>query len=178
MWTLKYAALSLAALMVTLFLHEFSHWITGEILGYDMVMTINTGYPAIGFYYYQWHYTLISAVGPILTLLQAYIVYLVISKYSNTNLYPLLFVCFFLELLSGLLNLRNLNDLGRISKDFNLPILSLPAIFFTLQAIMVYKTSKREHLNLKYNLISLFWVALFFGILIGINKTFNVIILK
>jgi hypothetical protein len=64
----KYILVCLIAAILTIPIHEFTHWITGELLGYKMIMTLNSGWPAKGFYDAHWHYTLISAVGPAVTL--------------------------------------------------------------------------------------------------------------
>ena len=71
-------------------MHECTHWVMGELLGYEMIMTLNIAYPAKLSYDKDWHYTLISAVGPLITLLQALIIYLIIKRTSRRNLYPFL----------------------------------------------------------------------------------------
>ena len=62
--SLKYIAYSLIAVILTFLMHEFTHWVMGELLGYEMIMTLNIAYPAKLSYDKDWHYTLISAVGP------------------------------------------------------------------------------------------------------------------
>jgi hypothetical protein len=150
----------------------------GELLGYEMIMTLNTCYPAKLSFDKEWHYTLISAVGPLITLLQALIIYLIIKRTSRTIMYPFLFSCFYLELLSGIMNYRHANDLGRISRSFNLGLYTIDIIFVALYLIMIYKTSVREKYSLKFNSVTFLWILLFSSIWILINQKFNVIILK
>jgi hypothetical protein len=174
----KYIICSLIAVILTFLIHEFTHWLMGELLGYEMIMTLNTAYPAKLSYEKDWHYTLISAVGPIITLLQALIIYLIIKRTSRTIMYPFLFSCFCLELLSGIMNYRHANDLGRISRSFNLGLYTIDIIFVALYLIMIYKTSVREKYSLKFNSVTFLWILLFSSIWILINQKFNVIILK
>lgn len=176
--SLKYIAYSLIAVILTFLMHECTHWVMGELLGYEMIMTLNKAYPAKLSYDKDWHYTLISAVGPLITLLQALIIYLIIKRTSRRNLYPFLFSCFYLELLSGIMNYRNANDLGRISRSINLGLFTIPIIFITIHFLLIYKTSVREKYSSKFNSITFLWILLFSSIWILINQSFNVIILK
>lgn len=176
--SIKYIAYSLFAVIFTFLMHECTHWVMGELLGYEMVMTLNKCYPAKLSYDKEWHYTLISAVGPLITLLQALIICLMIKRTSRIIIYPFLFSCFYLELVSGIMNYRNANDLGRISRSFNLGLFTLPLIFLAIHFIMLYTTSVREKYTSKFNLITFLWILLFSSIWILINQRFNVIILK
>lgn len=175
--TFKFVIYSLLAVVFTIMIHEFTHWTMGELLGYKMRMTLNTVFPIAGKYNKDWHYPLISAVGPLITLLQAIIFYLIIKRYSNRNLYLFLFTCFYLELLSGIMTFRNPNDLGRISSYFNMGLFTLPIIFIAIHFLLVYKTSKRENYEFKFNLVTFLLVLLFSSLWIGINQVHKVIII-
>jgi len=172
MQTLKYILLTGCAVIATFLIHEFAHWDMGQFLGYDMVMTLNTVYPVKGSYDQAWHYTLISAIGPLITLSQAFVMYFLIKRNHNQNLYPFLFVCFYMELLSGVMNLINPNDLGRISTSFGLPLLTLPIIFIVVQSYLLYKTTKRECYSTKFILLTLFSTMFFSSVWILMNNAF------
>ena len=168
---------SLLAVVFTFLIHEFAHWTMGEFLGYEMRMTLNTGYPVAGKYEQAWHYTVISAVGPLITLLQAIFFYFLIKKYSNRNMYPFLFTTFYITLLSGLLGFRNPNDLGRIGINLNIGLFTLPLIFTILHFALVYKTYKQEKYERKFNVATLLYIILFSSIWILTNQKFKVILL-
>lgn len=176
MRNLHYPLYALLAVIFTFIIHEFAHWSMGELLGYDMVMTLNTVYPVKGIYNADWHYTLISAVGPLTTLLEAVVCYLLIKTYSTRHLYPFLFTCFYIELLSGIMNLRHPNDLGRISTAFGLGLLTIPAISIFIHAVMVFKTSKREQYPIRVNLATL-WIMLFSSVWILSNQLYKIILI-
>ena len=74
---------TLVAVAVTWLVHEFAHWSVGELLGNVMVMTLNTCYPKSGNYLADWHEVAISAAGPLITILQAFIFYFLLQKDKN-----------------------------------------------------------------------------------------------
>jgi len=173
----KYVVFTCVAVVITFVLHEFAHWDTGQFLGYDMIMTLNTVSPAKGSYDTDWHYTLISFMGPITTLIQAFMVFLLIRYNHNKNFYPLLFVCFYIEVLAGVMNLINPNDLGRISMAFGLPLLTLPILFITLQGVLLFKTTKREGYDMKFVGLVFFSTILFSSIWILMNNAHHIILI-
>ncbi len=177
MWTYKFILYSLLAVVFTFVVHEFAHWIMGEFLGYEMRMTLNTVYPIAGEYNKDWHYAAISSVGPLITLFQAIFFYLLIKQYSNKHLYPFLFTCFYLELLSGIMNFRNPNDLGRIGLYLNIGLFTLPILFTTTHFLLLYKTSKRDNYERKFILTTLLLIILLSSIWILTNQKFKVILI-
>ena len=168
---------SLLAVVFTFLVHEFSLWLMGEFLGYEMRMALNTAWPAKMKYDQDWHYIAISAIGPLITFLQAVIFFFLIKRYSNRDFYPFLFTAFYLMLLSGVLGYRNPNDLGRVSTYFNLGLFTLPAISIAIHFSLLYKTSKRENYDLKFNVTTLLLIIAISSIWILANQKFKVIIL-
>ncbi|WP_425392469.1 hypothetical protein [Ekhidna sp.] len=173
----KYIFYTLLAVVFTFLIHEFSHWIMGEFLGYEMRMTLNKVYPNYGKYNKDWHYTIISFVGPLITLVQAIIYYLVISRNNNKNFFPFLFTCFYLELLSGIMNYRNPNDLGRIGTSLNMGLFTLPTVFTSLHFLMLLSIAKKKKYKLKFVVKTLLLVILFSSIWILTNQFYHVVII-
>jgi len=120
---------------------------------------------------------LISSVGPLITLLQAIVFYQLIKQYSNNNFYPFLFTCFYLELLSGILTLRNPNDLGRIGQYSNIGLFTLPILFTIIHFIFIYKTASRENYTRRFILTTLLLVVVFSSIWILTNQKYKVILI-
>jgi len=149
----------------------------GEWLGYPMHMTLNKAFPLAGSFTRDWHYTLVSAVGPAITLCQALFVYGLIRRSAQKYGYPFLFAAFYLELLSGVMNLSHPNDLGRISVVAGLGLLTIPAVFVAIHGLLVYRTASREQYNLSFNIQTLLWIILFSSVWILVNQKFNVVIL-
>jgi hypothetical protein len=94
------AFVSLVAVACCFLTHEFTHWLMGELLGYDMVMTLNKGYPKA----LRWNSTkdfmVVSGVGPVIKLITALAAYSLILFTRNRFWVPFLFTCFYLEFLS------------------------------------------------------------------------------
>ena len=157
--------------------HEGVHWLTGKILGYDMVMTLNTSFPANGKYLSAADYQWISISGPVFTALLMIIFTIIIVKTKNTALFPFIFLCFYITLLAGIMNIFNPNDLGRVSRYIGLGIYSLPiaagiALFFVMDIAV-----KRGNVSQKIILISVFWGVLFSSVWILLDQNFNIRIL-
>lgn len=68
--------------------HEFGHWIAGEILGNNMVYSLNYVWPKSGHYIDASHKVLVLIGGPSFTILLALISLLIIEKFSTIFLYP------------------------------------------------------------------------------------------
>src|SRR5687767_6621347 len=109
-----YIAICIGAVIFSWLVHEGAHWAAGQLLGYDMVMTLNKGYPKEGGYTNPVHYQLISAAGPAITLLQAAFIFFYMRRRPAFLLYPFLFTCFYMRLLAMGLGFINPNDEARI----------------------------------------------------------------
>ena len=173
----KYILYTLLAVIFTFLIHEAAHWLAGTQLGYPMVMTMNKAYPANGSYSETWHYTFISAVGPLTTLLQSLAVYLLLRRYQNNYVYPFLFCAFYVELLSGVMNFRNPNDLGRISTTLGFGLFTLPILIVLLHYLMVHDIYRRRKYGWKFGAGILFFTLLFSSAWILINQKFGIRIL-
>ena len=147
--SLKYIVITVIAVILTWLLHEFGHWAAGEMLGNDMVMTANTGYPVSGAYKQPWHAVIIDSAGPLITIIQAVIVYLLLKNRHTILLFPFLLTCLYMRIIAGALNVINLNDEGRISNTAGLGTWTVPAIVIALLFFLVYKTVKARQISTK-----------------------------
>lgn len=177
MWNIKFLLISVLAVISSFFVHEFGHWLFGELLGYDMKMTLNTVYPVLRKYDSEADYMLISAVGPIITLLQTIIFFLILNKNRNLYLFPFIFSSFYLALLSGIMNLSKPNDLGRISLYFELGLLTLPIVIVILHTFLLLKVITLNQIKKKMIWITVFYVMLFSSIWILTNQFFKIILI-
>ena len=151
--TFKYILTATVAVLFTWIIHEFAHWSTSEMFGYETVMKLNGTYAVDGEQEIPWHSAIISASGPIITILQGLIIFLLLRSGNwNKYLYPFLFVAFYMRFLAGLMNFINLNDEGRIGVFLEIGTFTLPIIVSGLLFIMVYKISKKHSLNWKFQL--------------------------
>ena len=154
--------------------HEFAHWITGEYLGYKMAMTLNSSYPVGGFYSSDLHYQIVSAAGPIFTLIEAVLIFVLMMNKKRVYLYPILFTCFYLRFLATILSFRKPNDEARISAAVGFGKFTLPLLMTGILFLLVLKISKTYKFNLKFNLTNLGLVILFSSIIILADMYFKV----
>jgi hypothetical protein len=67
----KIALLCIPAAFFTYLFHEFGHWIIGEFLGNDMVISLNNASPRSGYYNDHSHALYVRIGGPLFTIIQA-----------------------------------------------------------------------------------------------------------
>lgn len=151
--SIRYIIIGILAVITTWIIHEFAHWLTAEMLGYKPIMRINGVSYADIQNQTDWHKILISASGPIVTILQGIIVFIILKVRNwNKYLYTFLFTAFYMRLLAGLMNLINPNDEGRISRFLEIGTFTLPICITGFLFFMVYKISKTNNLNWKFQL--------------------------
>lgn len=169
-----YIAISGMAVLLTWLLHELSHWAAGEWLGYDMVMTLNSGYPVSRQYSQELHYQLISAAGPIFTLGEALLIFILMKKSRRVWLYPFLFTCFYMRLFATVISFRRPNDEARISTALGIGKFTLPILMTIALFLLLYNVSKSYGFKSKFNLINLGLVILFSSLIILADMYFKV----
>jgi hypothetical protein len=174
----KYVLATLIAVTFTWTLHEFSHWITGELLSNDMIMTLNTCYSKSGQYIKNWHSIVISAAGPVVTIIQAFVFYYLLKFRSDKSLFPFLLTCLYMRLLAGIMNLINPNDEGKTSLDMGLGTFTLSILVVGILFYLTYDISKIRGFKTKLITTTTLLIILFSSIIILTDQTLKVIILR
>ena len=150
-------------------LHELAHWTVGKYFGYEMVMTLNSAFAINGNFSRDLHYQIISAAGPIFTLSQAALFYVLMKNKNRVLLYPILFTCFYMRLFATIISFRHPNDEARISTAIGIGKFTLPLIVTGLLFILIYRTTKDYKFDLKFNLANLGLTVLFSSIIILVD---------
>ena len=174
---MRYILVAIAAVLLTWLLHEFAHWLCGELLGNEMGMTFNSSYPRQEAYKKPWHATLISSAGPLLTLMQAIVFYRLLKKAGTYLLFPFLFTPFYMRLLAGVMNLINLNDEGRVSNDLGLGTYTLPVIIAGILFYFVYDIIKARKFGAKFIVGNILLTMLLSSIIIIADQAGKLVIL-
>jgi len=174
---IAYVLATLAAVVFTWLLHEFSHWATGGLLGDPMVMTLNACYPKSGGYTGSWHEAAISMAGPVVTLTEAVIFYWLLKRSPHKLLFPFLLTCFYMRLLAGVMNFINLNDEGRVSRWLGMGTFALPVVISGILFYLVYDIVKTRKFSAKLIVLTLLLIMLFSSIIILADQAFKVRIL-
>jgi hypothetical protein len=155
-------------------LHELSHVLAGIFLGYDMGATLNKAFPVSGSYSSDSHYQLVSAAGPLFTLVEALIVFLLMRSRNIKWLYPFLFTCFYMRFFAAGISFLNPNDEARISRSLGLGTFTLPVIMTAILFWMLYTISRRYGFSKKFNLLTLVLVIFFSSIIILSDQFFSI----
>lgn len=157
----------IVAVFITWIIHEFAHWLTSEILGYETIMGLNGTSPEKGEVPSEWHRVIISASGPIVTIVQGIVAFMVLrNRYWHKGIYVFLFIAFYMRFLAGIMNFVNLNDEGRIGNFLGIGTFTLPFIVCSFLFFLVFQISKRYELSWKFQLWTTFFVMLISSILI------------
>ncbi len=162
----KYILYTFFAVLFTWLLHEFSHWLVGEILGNSMAMSLNGSYPESGKYINDWHKHIVSAAGPVITIIQAFICYYLLKSRKTLLLFPFLLTCLYMRTLAGGLNFINLNDEGRLSNDFGLGTFTLSILVIGVLFYLVYAIVKMRLISTRLIVSTVLLIMLFSSILI------------
>ncbi|ANE51301.1 hypothetical protein [Flavisolibacter tropicus] len=170
----KYILITLAAVVLSWVLHELAHWATGTFLGYQMAMTLNTAYAVDASGTSNAHAQIISAAGPLLTLLEALLVFGIMHNRPAQALYAFLFTCFYTRLLATGISFLNLNDEARISKALGVGTFTLPLIMTAILFVLLFRTSASYGFSKRFNLATLGLIILFSSILILSDQYFKI----
>lgn len=170
----SYVAVSFIAVFLTFFFHEGAHYIMGETLGYDMWMNLNSaGIKDNGTYNKAWENQLVSAAGPIFTIIQAIIFYLLIKKSKNLNWYPFLFVTALMRFFAAVISAFIMsNDEARISEWLGIGKMTLPVIVSLFLIILISKTTIEQKISWKFNLVTFLLISINITVLVYINQYF------
>lgn len=173
----RYIVMVLLGVLFTWEFHEFFHWLTGELLGNPMAMTLNTAYPVSGSYLKSWHEHVVSAAGPVATLLEALLVFLWIKRNNNFLLFPFLFTCFYSRLMAGVMNFINPNDEGRLSLALGTDVFFLSVVIVGFLSYLVYQSVKRLKMTGRQLGVTLALIVIISSVMIWSDQIIHVRIL-
>ena len=131
--------------------HEFGHWIVGEILGNDMIYSLNYVWPSSGHYLNESHNLFVSIGGPAFTILLAVVSLLILEKYSTIYAYPILFFQFVFRFFSLVFGGFSQQDEARISTIMELGTYTVGIIVLLILLLIVIRASYKLKIDLKQN---------------------------
>ena len=145
----KVALFFLPVAFLTYLFHESGHWIVGEILGNDMVLSLNNSTARSGYYIDKTHDLYISMGGPAFTILQAIIFLVIIEKTKSIYAYPVVFFAAFSRFFSNFFGGFNQQDEARISAMLDVGIYTVAIIVLLALFLIVWRSNYSLKLNLK-----------------------------
>jgi hypothetical protein len=131
--------------------HEFGHWIVGEILGNDMIYSLNYVWPKSGHYINESNNFYVSIGGPAFTILLAIVSLLILEKYSTIYAYPVLFFQFVLRFFSLVFGGFSQQDEARVSSIMELGTYTVGIFILIILLLIVIRASYKLKMDLKHN---------------------------
>ena len=171
-YVLQYVPFVGVAVLLTFATHEFIHYLTGELLGNDMVMNLNESYPSSGEYLKDWHFSIVTATAPLFTFLQAIAFYVILRRRNVLLLFPLLVSPVVMRCMALVFTFDNPNDEARLSHDAGLSVWTIPIIVCSLMMCMLYVVVKKNQYSKSFVFWSILLTLIFTMILIEFNQHF------
>jgi hypothetical protein len=131
--------------------HEFGHWIIGEVLGNDMIYTLNYVWPKDGNYLDRSHDLYVSIGGPAFTIILSIFSLLVIEKFASIYVYPILFFQFVMRFFSLVFGGFAGQDEARISTILGIGTYTVGIIVLLILFLLVFRASFKLKIDLKNN---------------------------
>ena len=164
----RVALLFIPVAFLTYLFHEFGHWIVGEMLGNDMVLSLNNATARSGYYIDNAHVLYISMGGPAFTILQAIIFLAIIEKSKSIYAYPVVFFAAFSRFFSVVFGGFSLQDEARIASMLDINIYTVAIIVLLVLFLIVWRSSYLLKLNLKaigyFTILSTLSILLVIGV--------------
>jgi len=157
---------------LTYLFHESGHWIVGEILGNDMVLSLNNAAPQNGYYIGKTHELYSSMGGPVFTILQAIVFLAIIEKTKSIYAYPFVFFAAFSRFFSIVFGGFSRQDEAKISSILDIGTYTAAIIVIAILFLIVLRSSYLLKLNMKaigyYTVLSTLSIL----VVIGVNELF------
>ncbi len=131
--------------------HEFGHWIVGEILGNDMIYSLNYVWPKVGAYVLPGNELYVSLGGPAFSVLQAVIALLIIERSMALYAYPFAFFPMFNRFFSILLGGFSKQDEARISALMGTGTYLVAIIVLAILLLIVIRCSYKLKIGAQMN---------------------------
>lgn len=152
--------LVLGAVLATWLLHEGAHWLAGTALGHQMTFNLNSVSPITPISMRD--HLIISAAGPIVTLIQGLIAFVLIVRRDSLPAYAFLFVAVLMRVMAAGISFFNPNDEARISLELGLGQWTLPALMCSVLVILAALASRKLRIGWKTNLLT--WLVCTIGL--------------
>lgn len=131
--------------------HEFGHWIIGEILGNNMIYSLNYVWPKEGHYLDESHNLYVSIGGPAFTILLAMVSLFFLQKYATIYAFPVLFFQMVLRFFSLVFGGFSKQDEARISSIMGLGTYTVGIIVMIILILIVIRATYKLKIDLKHN---------------------------
>lgn len=156
------------AFFITNLLHEGGHWLMGAALGMEMQFGLN----AVRYLSptEPWQRALADVSGPLVTIAQAIIAYVVVQKSASLKAFAFLYVAAFMRLVAGLVSVAHPNDEARLSMYLGLGKWTLPVLVAAGLIALALHGSKRFKLTWKDHVLCYLVASLAVSAIVGLDR--------
>ena len=147
--------------------HEFAHWLTGWMLGYEMVATLNSVTP-LGSVTPR-DLALIAGAGPLLTVGQGLLGFWLVGKSRSHLGFALLYIAFFMRLVAAGVSVFNPNDEAKLGQLLGLGTWTLPVLVVGGLLALVVVASRRLQLKLRDQLLCYVVASVAVTLVVGVD---------
>jgi hypothetical protein len=148
--------------------HEFAHWLTGVALGYEMVASPNHVRSIGGMS--VMHELLVSSAGPLVTIVQAVIGFVMLGGRLALSGFALIHIAFFMRLLAAAVSVFNPNDEARISEQLGLGNWTVPAFVVVFLFVLVLVASRRLGLQFREQFLCYVTATIVVSLVVGLDS--------
>jgi len=153
---------------ITNLVHEGCHWLMGAALGFEMRFGLNTvSYLSPS---EPWQRALADIAGPIVTIAQGVIAYIVVMRGASHKVFAFLYAAFFMRLVAGLVSFMHPNDEARVSMFLGIGKWTLPVLVAAGLLVLVVRASRRLKLNWKDQLACYAVASLTVSVIVGLDR--------
>jgi hypothetical protein len=149
-------------------IHESAHWVMGTALGYEMLVSPNHVWsrmeatPADAM--------VISAAGPIVTIVQGLLGFLLVKSRQSRFGFAMLYMAFFTRFVAMGVSVFNPNDEARIGSQLGIGMWTAPALVVALLFGLVYLSSRRLKLGARDQLYCFVVASIVVTLVVGIDR--------
>ncbi|KQQ88613.1 hypothetical protein [Massilia sp. Leaf139] len=156
------------AFLISYLVHESAHWLMGAAFGIDMEFRLN----AVRYLspMPDWQRALADAAGPLLTIAQGVIAYVLVERRASVKAFAFLYVAAFMRLAAAVVSVIHPNDEARLSLYLGLGKWTLPILVVLGLGALVWKASPRLQLTWKDQLLCYLVASLAVSAIVGADR--------
>lgn len=137
--------------LATYLAHEGAHWLMGEALGYPMRYGLNRVAATVPTTARD--AALISAAGPVLTIMQGVVAFLVVRRRGSATAFAVLLWAAFMRAVASGISLFMPNDEARVSEALGLGTWTLPLLVTGVLVVLAWIAARRMRVGWRSGLI-------------------------
>ena len=159
--------LLVGAVLATYLLHEGAHWLAGTLLGHQMTFNLNSVSPTGPVPMRD--FLIFAAAGPIVTLFQGIVAFVLILRRDSLAAYAFLFFAALMRVTAAGISLFNPNDEARISLELGIGQWTLPLLVCSVLVGLTVLASRKLRIGWKTNLLTYLVCTIGLSAVVGLD---------